>query len=246
MREHWCHTWDEFHSVLRNIFENQPPTKGRFLFRGQGDSSWSLQTSFDRAFAEYPANIRKEIEKSLLDGFHDSLRNDDSFRDFGDDEFALRALAQHYGLPTRLLDWTESPFVAAFFAFNSHFREALTDPNIGDHVAVFALDSTNSSVWDPEAGVAIVHPSSWKNPRIRRQIGCCTYAKTPYTTLEEHLDHFPGEELALQKLVLPVALAREAIPQLDIMGISYETIFPDLEGAAEAVLSRVLLSLANE
>jgi len=247
MREHWCQTWDDFNDTLRgSIFEGQPPTKGRFLFRGQGNASWSLQTSFDRAFREYPAAKRKKIEKTLMDSFQEWLESDSFLHDAADNEIVLRAIAQHYGLPTRLLDWSDSPYVAAFFAFNGHFREVLSNSATGDYVAVYALDSSNRSVWDYETGVGIVHPSSWKNPRAKRQFGWFTLARTPYTTLEEHIAHFPGEESALQKIVLPVGLAREAIAHLDIMGISYETVFPDLEGAAKSALSRVLLSLANE
>lgn len=247
MNQIYCSSWSTFNEVLRSdIYRNVPPVKGRYLFRGQGDAAWPLQTSFDRAFTSYERDERKAIEDSLLAGFRRVLEADAEYHDLADDEMAVRALAQHHGMPTRLLDWSESPYVAAFFAFSGHYKAVLARAPLGDQVAVYALDRERHSVWDADAGVSVIQPSAWKNPRLQRQFGWFTYAKTPYTTLEEHMDHFPGQQDALHKLVIPVSAATEAIPHLDIMGISHQALFPDLSGAASTVVTRELLRLTSK
>ncbi len=244
MEELYCSSWHSFVETLRSkIYRDTPPIRGRYLFRGQGDAAWPLQTSFDRAFSAYPHGERKSIEKALLDRFKDYLKADANYHDLAEDEIAVRALAQHHGMPTRLLDWSDSPYAAAFFAFSGHYKAVLSNATLGEYVAIYALDREDGAVWDSETGVSVVHPSAWKNPRLKGQFGWFTYAKTAYATLEEHVALFPGHKDALRKLLIPVLVATEAIPHLDIMGISHETLFPDLYGAVSAVLTRELLRL---
>jgi hypothetical protein len=83
-----------------------------FVFRGLSDSDYRLETSLTRLGGPYDI-----LEKHLL-------RN---FRKYGQMEahvfpslWHLLSIAQHYGLPTRLLDWTYSPYVALHFATANH------------------------------------------------------------------------------------------------------------------------------
>ncbi|MBM4973436.1 FRG domain-containing protein [Vibrio parahaemolyticus] len=89
-----------------------------WLFRGQGDSNWGLNSSYNReCINAREANIYYE-RKEHLERFRKSIRgrlpisNTDAISDI-----ELWAIGQHYGLKTPLLDWTASPYVALFFAF---------------------------------------------------------------------------------------------------------------------------------
>src|SRR5205085_699760 len=91
----------------------------QFLFRGQRDYSWELESSFDRWYRiTYGGHgDRVDVARKLLDAFkEEAVRQDLTAADTA--EVEVMAVARHYGLPTRLLDWSLSPYVAAFFALN--------------------------------------------------------------------------------------------------------------------------------
>lgn len=103
-------SWDELNERLYE--ESWKPSLGRFrsnlAFRGASSASRDLQTSLMRLGAGY-----EEQEGHLLRNFRKYARRD-AVPD--DSVWNWLALAQHHGLPTRLLDWTFSPYVALHFA----------------------------------------------------------------------------------------------------------------------------------
>lgn len=113
-------SWDEFHNV-RQIFTDQGVDE-YYFWRGQRCycDEWLLKSSFDRAY-RYPNNGKRENHlDEILHEFKSCLRDIKPEHDRLDIDY-IWAIAQHYGLPTPLLDWTKCPYTAAFNAF---FREA--------------------------------------------------------------------------------------------------------------------------
>jgi hypothetical protein len=91
-----------------------------WIFRGQADYKWGLGTSLQRAFVEanvVDAEHRAGVENSTIGFFKDRSRLYLPSIPAESDLLAWLALMQHYGAPTRLQDWTRSPFVAAYFAY---------------------------------------------------------------------------------------------------------------------------------
>lgn len=90
----------------------------RWLFRGQKRADWVLKTTLERAFEfrDIDKRLIPQFELISLNDFRKIAHNFSSKLPDYDDRFAWFALMQHYGSPTRLLDFTESFYIAAYFA----------------------------------------------------------------------------------------------------------------------------------
>ncbi len=96
-----------FHDSYRQELQRY---RSPYVYRGLGDANYDLKTSLMRLGGNYP-----EVEKHLIRNFHKYSKRLTNFG--GADAFwDILAIGQHFGLPTRLLDWTYSPYVALHFA----------------------------------------------------------------------------------------------------------------------------------
>lgn len=233
--------WAEFkRDLFDELFETGRFQPGHYLFRGAGDANWTLRSSFDRRFANVPLERRLALWDQLIAEWQAGCAEAGVPAGVLGDDRKLWALGQHHGLPTRLLDWTTSPYVAAFFAFHDH----LVIPHERfDHVAVWALHMRNP-VWSRERGVEIVSAPSLDNIRLRNQGGKFTLSRAPFATLEEYAGRF-ATDTALTKCVLPAADADHALSDLDAMGINSYDLFPDLTGLAARATMRAALAAGS-
>ena len=137
------------------------------------------------------------------------------------------ALARHHGMPTRLLDWTDSALVAAYFALEDAGAERKTP-------AIYALDTESLPVIDDEidsydlfvtgrSGVAIYRPPHL-NPRIPAQQGLFTVHYEPGDDPQFEPDHIEIFRLPTKPRAFRL---KEA---LDYAGFNRASLFPDLDG----------------
>ncbi|HSL05620.1 MAG TPA: FRG domain-containing protein [Nitrospiraceae bacterium] len=134
MKEIDLKCWEEFEEHIYSL----SPVKGNSkqvenrtyvtpIFRGHANASWELESTLDRVFKrdvgmeEYFKTIQ-DVRPAVISITGKEWNVPD---DFYEDQFAPQGIdfmvyLRHHGFPSPLLDWTRSPFVAAYFAFRSY------------------------------------------------------------------------------------------------------------------------------
>jgi hypothetical protein len=234
-------TWEEFKAnIVRELFRDGLFRSGRYLFRGHCSSEWSLESSFDRAFPTLDGSQRQNVANELIDGFFLQCHSRSVFQFSRDEAGKILAFAQHHGLPTRLLDWTESPYIAAFFAFSD-----VVVLNEGDKfICVWVLD-TLSDIWGAGMQVEIVNPPNEGNERLRNQLGRFSINWSRYRGVEQYVEDSPALDEPLKRLLLPASEAQKAIADLDAMSINHLNLFPGIEGCVKSSRLRLALKLSE-
>lgn len=230
-----CDSWPDFQSVLREkIYKDRVFKEGDFLYRGQSNPDFKLISSFDRWYKDRKEK-RPTVSQQLLSIFKKDCEADPAVDQLLlADEDRLRALAQHNGLPTRLLDWTTSPYIAAFFAFSYTFSE---DVVLEDQVAVWVLDP-NSPIWAEDNGAYILDPSKHGNEKMRDQSGAFTHLVGAFDTLEDYVLSFKTPDV-LRKIIISTKDIDYALTELKAMNIKHSRLFQGPEGYAMDAKTRI-------
>lgn len=229
---------------------------GRYYFRGQANFEWDLVTTLER----FEAGLYKHAKGTgafILKDFKRLLRGKGLLAnmDHTSDE-ELLALGQHYGLPTPLLDFSESLYIALFFAYCDEIPDSV------DRVCVWAIQTSASQIMDQfnEKSQAETHgddflsmkfvdPYTDVNNRLVSQSGL--FLQKPSGVSVEGLvaEYCTNNTRApvLAKITLPVKERESVLNNLLAMNISYSTIYPGIEGAAlHAKMKLQLLSKKAE
>lgn len=226
-------SWSNFISKFSTELHQAPSNDlRRFVFRGQGDVNFSLRSSFDRKFDGLSLADRVKKYDATTHAFSELYKKRVSD---GASEAEILSSAQHYGLPTRLLDWSSNPFVAAYFAFN---KAALDDQKKG-RVAIWALDREHDLV-SKHVGLEVFEADP--NERAEAQKGYFSHLTGPFDSLEKFAEHVAvHKEPLLYRFVLPVSEASTAFAFLSSVGFNAYSLFPDTQGLAIAALEDVWL-----
>ncbi|WP_257110753.1 FRG domain-containing protein [Pseudomonas ficuserectae] len=154
--------------------------------------------------------------------------------------YEILAAAQHYGVPTRLLDWTERSFVSCYFAASgANFEVSSHD----DRIAIWALDTSNSKHWK---SVSIIRTPGGSSKNQAAQSGVFTTHKVSHVTYAdfyqpealEEVDEIygpSGEASVLMKMTLPVREAPSLLRMCSKLGVDASTLFPGYQGVAQSV-----------
>ncbi|EKO3842794.1 FRG domain-containing protein [Vibrio harveyi] len=251
-------TITDFQNFLDNVDQGQRDEDSLLWFRGAGNSDYKLSPTLHRHDDITDSTKLLTYEKKLLTRFKE--RSVPYLKSRIEDEWELLFLMQHYGMPTRLLDWTENPFISLFFALSSAKKNHSGDYETDAAVWVLSPSKWNQSVFsnisysggamspteqmvnaykpgasDPllmqEYPVAIL--GIHNSPRIVAQRGSfCLFGKS-LTPMEDIFSAGSFQPDTLKKLIIPAGLIEELLNKLIWMGITDSVIYPDLEGLAK-------------
>ena len=239
-------TWREV-----KTFMDELRSKGEFIWRGHSDSGWVLSSSLYRYFESQSISddYRGQFEKAAVAQFKNFMHQEEiqgSHNSFQTMDFMVKM--QHYGCPTRLIDWTWSPYIAAYFVLPDMAEQgALYALNITDYQAFIGpklpLDDYDQSLLsplpnpifnrflaDPNLQYPIPIAQSASSGRVAEQQCVFLFDLVLSMKTEEILANLPVE--VLWKIEFPRDIRLDVHADLITMNIDGAHLFGNTEGAA--------------
>lgn len=223
-------SWENFISVA-NTFQQYKD----YIYRGEQCVGWKLESKFDRDRRQQ--NYQRQRRSAVLELHLRKFKTiapkyiNCEVQKTNDDWWAL---GQHHGLRTPLLDWTECPFIAAFFAFANNDAQMQTKYRV-----VYALNKEIEKwLWSTKGNVKFVKffkPSSSNNKRLDAQHGLFTIYYNGNRDIKSRVQRCYGKEgedrVILAELKIPNVERHKCLSSLNSRKINYDMLFPDMYGA---------------
>jgi hypothetical protein len=267
-------TWDEFSKIVDEL-----PWK-KWIFRGQRFFAWRIESSLGRAikqvmnvdeysqielqdFLTYEREMRLEFESSyhLYTDKKVARESEDSDGYWTNYWLEMCSVMQHHGTPTRLIDWTYSPYVATFFAIDG----------ADDNFSVFALNLSYLARVDAERfkgkpnykkeiffgrqkqpPFMFAFEPQTKNERLRKQMGLFLVPNQLDLTIDEMLEYYnlrngkdekgyiQAYKFIFDKQMIPICWRK-----LRMMAINHETLYPGLDGFCKSLALKLFEPLSS-
>ena len=261
MREVAIRNWDD---LQREIFEGVwDPAIMRYrtncVYRGMAVETWGLSHSLHRACA-HDLTLERQMLRSFRKYGYADLNGVHSF-------WQMLAMAQQFGLPTRLLDWSYSPLVAAHFAtedqelydqdgiiwcadidrMNTYLPAALQDMLGKERGNIFTMEMMDRLGGDFDALTALeeegkpfslfFEPASAVN-RIANQYALFSVCSRAETKISDVGCGEDAENNCFKRIIIPKEVKLEIRDKLDYINISERMIYPGLSGICKWITRR--------
>lgn len=257
MKEITIHSFEELQDVIfANCFDKKTMRfRDNYVYRGVENKDYTLTTKLNR-ICNHDISLEGPIIRSFKKYGYADLKNVDSY-------WQILALGQHYGLPTRLLDWSYSPLVAAHFATEDIYE-------YDKDGAIFCIDMSTSYKNLPTClkeeldmtrtqsftvGMLDRHakdlsefkelstkpyflfyePAS-QTDRMANQYALFSVVSDPKYTIDELLDQEDVD--CMFKIIIPKEIKLEIRDKLDYINISERLIYPGLDGICSWITRR--------
>lgn len=225
----------EFISFINNT-EHQHISQ--WLYRGHSNSNYELIPSLFRIDTNKSWAHWDSIEEYIMTQF--KRESIPFLKTIPNSEIEWLTIAQHYGLPTRLLDWSTNPLIALYFAVENF------ENNEDANVWLYGLSSTNNC-WEESTWIAkkinlggnicenIVFPQHLDS-RITNQSGCFTIHQIPNNKdIFIPVNDSPRIFDTFIKLTINKSLKKQILNELYYVGIHKGFIYPGLEGITSRI-----------
>ncbi len=258
MKEYYKHIKFDKWSEYKELAEK---SRLEWIFRGQSNSNWELRTTLERSniIENFP-----EFEDELLNEFKKGAKF--YLKEESEPETTLEYLSmlQHYGAPSRLLDFSKSPYVAAYFAFEQatenteevaiwvvnkislyqrsiyYFENKIS--HLGRRKNYTFDDITFEQVFEEskKGEFNCLFPTEPNNQNQRHHLQQSIFLAqgNPYQPLVEQLEFIDSDNLneTFMKVTLPTTEKKCALREMQKMNINRATLFPGLDGYAKSLL----------
>lgn len=264
---------------LQNCFNKNFKNDGRkWLFRGQKSARWTLKTSLERIIEmreDFDIRKSRQIESWLIRWFQRQSKRYIINPPKDEDFLEWCSIIQHHGGPTRLLDWTYSFYIAAYFAIHD------VNPTTETQCAIWAIDwewwrENSLNELDPELRKSYEKGAGEKKPerfsklieaespaildvspfymidRLTLQQGLFIMSTNISCTLMDNMKKIQSKNSnrkSLIKIKVPLSknFVKESLSDLEIINnITWNTLFPGLDGFAHSLIDLGLLNDYDE
>ena len=217
---------------VENVVKFEQRHVAQWFYRGHADSSYKLVPSLFRIQDKESFSTWEAAEEYLINSF--KCEATPYLVNPPGNDLEWLALAQHHGLPTRLLDWTSNPLIGLYFAVEAF-------PDRDAELWCLGFPSTNNCLAESTyfarkvemKKVGFIYFPKHLSPRVTNQSGCFTVHESPVPLNE---DENWREFLAFTRIDISSARKGIILDELYNLGIHRGLIYPGLDGIAKKLV----------
>ena len=261
MKEVRLSSWNDLEAAVSSLFQDIDDKRTRSetyvsypLFRGHASASWTLSTTLERYSGKiWSANDYYEIlcaVKPTIESLTSQSWSLSETCDRDDSEiraplaplgYELMVYLRHHGFPSPLLDWTRSPYVAAFFAYCSNETNEDSEVAIYSYVEYYGAGKGGIGSKPRIVGLGPYVVAHRRHYSQQSEYTICEKHEAQQYVYWNHEDVFAGgesEEDLITKFVLPRNERINVMRKLEIMNITSYALFGNEESLMETLAYR--------